>query len=222
MNSYLCSDSSEATESAVLPARSLTDKVYDLADTIMYIAGLNILIILTTVLGGIVFGWSPALAAAVECSRARLRGESRPLGRSFFTSWRTHFVSANLVQAPGNILLVMLGVNYLVLHDRMPLIAAPTIVAGLLIIVIHIIAVAMDAHYALTRTQCLRLALRFSVHFPAGSILLAATVVLAVAVTCWVPGLTLICFGAAAYLCTALTLSFFTTNDLHVTTSPTG
>lgn len=223
MNSYFCSDSSEGRESAIQRGRSLTDKLYDLTDVIMFIAGLNALMFLTTLIGGIVFGWSPALAAAVECSRTRLRHESQPLGRSFFTSWRTHFISANLLQAPGNILLVILGLNYLALHDTMPLIAGPTIVAGVLIIVIQIIAVGMDAHYNLNRSQCLRQAFRFCLHFPAGSVLLAATVVLAVTVTRWVPGLTLVSFGAAAYICTALVLSFFSTNDLHVTTtSPTG
>lgn len=223
MNRYFRSDSSEATESAVLPSRTTTEKLYDLADTIMYIAGLNALMAVFTLLGGIIFGWSPAVAAAVEASRERLHHETRPLVRFFFASWRAHFLSANLLQAPGNILLIMLGLNYLTLRTHMPVIVAPTIVTAMLVVVIQIIAVTMDANYHLTRTQCLKLAVKFSLHFPAGSALLAAIVVLAAAITWWIPGLSLICFGATAYLCTALTLSFFSTNDLHLTTtSPTG
>jgi uncharacterized membrane protein YesL len=226
LDSQRVTSEADATRPGTLgePPRSRRDtswstQLYHLTDTICFLALLNLAIIVGVLAGLIVAGIAPSIAAAVECSRTRQRGDAQPLIRAFITHWRSHFVRANLLWTPGLLLLTMLASNELILHKHLAWLTIPTVVAALIITIILVFITTLDAHYILTRRQCVRMAVRFACHTPANSLLIGALVVLMIGATMWMPGLSLISLGATAYLCTALTSSFFTANDQHLAPS---
>lgn len=185
----------------------------------MFVGFLNLLVIGFTLAGAVVIGWSPALAAAVRCSRARLRHQAFPLLRTFATTWREQLVPANLLQTPGNVLTLVLVGNAIGLgaSDGPTGLVIASLVAAALVVLMQTVAVVMDAHYDIGPATVLRLAPSFVVRFPGAPLLLAATLTLVVLATIAVPGLLpVISVGVAIHLCTALCLSFFAANDRSV------
>ncbi|SEE88981.1 DUF624 domain-containing protein [Ruania alba] len=204
------------TRRSTADARTATSRLHAWADAVAFVALVNALILVLTLAGGVLLGWAPALAAAVACSRRRIRGEVHPWIRLFATTWRRELRRATLLQLPGNVVIALLVINLLVFHDRpgfTVLVVALAVATG--IAVVHqVLVVTMDAHYDLPIGDCLRLAGAFAVRFPGAPLLLAATTALAATVTAWIPGLLpVIALGAWLYLCTALCLSFFAAND---------
>ncbi|MFB9659681.1 DUF624 domain-containing protein [Glycomyces mayteni] len=194
------------------PGGSRTERWHGRLDAIAYVGALNLLVIASTLAGGVVLGWAPALAAATACSRTRLRGDSQHLVRAFASQWRGRFVHANLLAAPSALAIAALGWN---LAAAEPLWLRAALAAALALAVAHLLlALAMDAHYELRRGRCLRLAWEFLLRFPGAPLLLAATTALVGAVTALVPGLLpVLSVGVWIHLCTALCLSFFAAND---------
>ena len=143
----------------------------------LFVGLLNLLVLVFTLAGGIVLGWAPAHAAAVRCSRSRLRGNLFPVIRTFAQTWREQFVAANALQAPGAVVLLVLVSNAIGLHltgGPTALVVLSCVAAGV-VVCYQIIDVTMDAHYELERRQVLRLAPSFLIRFPGVPLLLAAT-----------------------------------------------
>ena len=193
------------------------------ADTLAFLAGLNLLVLLGTLAGGVLLGLAPSLAAAVTVSRKRIRGEAFSLVGEFVHSWRAQLRTATLLQLPSGVLMILLTANLWFFTAQPGATAAVVLlaVAGGIALVYHVLLVAMDAHYELHRRSCRRLAAQFLVRFPGAPLLLGATTALVVVVTGFIPGLLpVISLGAWLYVCTALCLSFFAANDRSIAAAP--
>ncbi|MGC0143071.1 YesL family protein [Pseudactinotalea sp. Z1732] len=198
-------------------------RAWEFADAVLFTALLNLLVLVMTLAGGVLFGLAPALTAAVTCARARLRGEVHPWVRTFVRHWRTQFGHANLLQAPAHLVLVLLAVNQVTLGRSSGPLTIVIAGAAALTLVYQVLVVTMDAHYEVRRRDCLRLAGQFLVRFPGAPLLLAATLALIGVGTYLVPGLLpVLSVGVALYLCTALCLSFFAANDRGLAAQPAG
>lgn len=193
------------------------------AETLAFLAGLNLLVLLGTLAGGVLLGLAPSLAAAVAVSRKRIRGDAFGLVGEFARTWRAELRRATLLQLPSGVLVVLLAANlwFFAVQPGATVAVVVLAVAGALALVYHVLLVAMDAHYELDRRSSRRLAALFLVRFPGTPLLLAATTALVVVATGFVPGLLpVISVGAWLYLCTALCLSFFAANDRAVAPEP--
>ncbi len=198
------------------PGTHRTERWFGVLDTITFVGLLNLLVLVFTLAGAVVAGWAPALAAATECSRTRLRGDTQPVVRRFTSAWCRQLVRANLLAAPPALVLALLGASLATLADRPGwgwltawLVAAAAVAASHLVL-----ALTMDAHYDLQVGQTLRLAWSFLVRFPGAPLLLTATTALVATATAFVPGLLpVVAIGTWIYVCTALCLSFYAAND---------
>lgn len=72
-------------------------KIYNLFESVMFLAYLNLLWLLFTLLGAILFGWAPATAVSYKLLAKHFRGESTrdSLHRVFFEEYKTYFLRAN-------------------------------------------------------------------------------------------------------------------------------
>lgn len=196
-------------------------RLYDAADALAWIAGLNLLIVVFTLLGAVVVGLAPALVAAVTVSRARLRGDQQPLVRTFARVWRRELVGANLLLAPFAVVGALLAVNLLALTPGEGPLRWALVTALALVALAATFALTMSCHYDLPRLRCAQLAVRYVLHDLPGAALLLAVTALAVAVTWFVPGLApVLTVGAWVHTVTALSLSLFTRNDELVGATP--
>jgi uncharacterized membrane protein YesL len=187
------------------------------ADGVAFVGSLNLLVIAFSLAGGVVFGWAPAMAAAMSCSRTRLRGDTQQLVRAFAIRWRRQFVHANLLAAPSAIALACLGFGFATSTGEAAALQFGLWAAAAVCVAHLLLALTMDAHYELRRAECVRLAWIFLVRFPGAPLLLIATTALAVAITAFVPGLLpVVAIGAWLHLSTALCLSFFAANDRNL------
>jgi uncharacterized membrane protein YesL len=75
-------------------------RAYTLFDTLLWIACLNVLWIVFTVLGGVVFGCGPSTAAAHILVRDKVRGNAAPLLRRFAKEYFKNFGRGNALGLP--------------------------------------------------------------------------------------------------------------------------
>lgn len=192
-------------------------RLYVAAETIAFIGLLNALILVGALAGGVLFGIAPAASAAASTTRARLSGRGGSMTKLFLTHWRSQFIRANLLQAPGAAMLALLGINIAAFSGSSPVLVAVLIGAATVVALYQVMLVSMDAHYELSISRCLLSAGRFIIHSPASPLLLAATLALIIVVTMLIPGLLpFISLGSVAYFCTALCLSFFAANEKQI------
>lgn len=197
--------------------RPVGSRLYAFVETAAFIGVLNLMMIVMTLAGGVVLGVAPAYAAAVATTRGHLRGEGGSTVSRFVRYWRTGFVRANLLQAPGFFLMLVLATNYSVLGPGSALLGGALLVALVVVGSYQLLLVGMDSHYNLSIRDCVASATRFLTASPASPLLLVATVGVIGFFTWLLPGLLpVLSFGAVAYFSTALCLSFFDTNDKRV------
>jgi uncharacterized membrane protein YesL len=195
---------------------SVGGRLYAFIDTVAFIGVLNLMIVVMTLAGGVLLGIAPSHAAAVGTVRAHLQGEGGSSAARFLRLWRSQFVRANLLQAPGLLAILLLAINLLVLGQHQFL-GAALLLALALVAAYQTLLVAMDAHYNLRLQDCLGLAWRFLLAAPHAPLLLGAAVSVIAFVTWLLPGLLpVFTLGATAYICTGLCLSFFAANDKRV------
>ena len=72
-------------------------KIYNFFESFMFLATLNLLWLLFTLLGAIIFGWAPATAVTYKLLTNYLQGEviKKPLIKTFFAEYKTYFLRAN-------------------------------------------------------------------------------------------------------------------------------
>jgi uncharacterized membrane protein YesL len=135
----------------------------------------------------------------------------------FVRLWRRQFVRANLLQAPGLLGGGLLAANLFVFGPEHQLLGAALVAALAVVVAYQTILVAMDAHYDLAAQDCRILAWRFLAASPGAPLLLTAATCVVAFITWLLPGLLpVFSLGAAAYISTALCLSFFAANDKRV------
>lgn len=195
-------------------------RLYDAADLLCWVAGLNLLVLAFSLAGGIVLGLAPALVAGAAVCRGRARGDAEPLVRTFARTWRAEFVRANALLAPFGVLVALLAANlYAFSPEGGPLVVvlwAALALTGLT----AAFAITMYTHYELPLRRYALMALRYLLHDLPTTALVAVVTVLAVLVTRFVPGLLpVIAIGAWLYLVSALCLSSYARNDHLVAAS---
>jgi len=69
---------------------------YKIFDWIATVAILNVLWLLLTILGGVLFGWAPATVAVLAVWRQKARNtETMPIAKAMWQEYRTNFLTAN-------------------------------------------------------------------------------------------------------------------------------
>lgn len=195
-------------------------RFYDAAELAMWVAGLNLLLIAFTLLGGVVLGLAPALVAGATVSRARIRGDAQPMLRTFASVWRRELLRANAVLWPFALVSVLLALNLIAFTPGGgPLVVMLWIALGVVALA-AVFALTMFTHYDLPLRRYPLTALRYLIHdLPAAALVLVVTVI-AVLVTRFAPGLLpVLIVGAWLHAVTAICVSCYTRNDRLVAAS---
>jgi uncharacterized membrane protein YesL len=193
-------------------------KAYSLFDTLVWIACLNVLWIIFTVLGGVVFGFGPSTAAAQLLVRDKVRGGAAPLVRRFAREYARNFGKGNALGLP----LVAVGVALTLNWDYFSAgwdLGSQIASTGLFMMALFGAGVAcylfpMFARYHLSVPQYFLMSSRFAMRHLAGTVILVFVTAAALFVCRSVPGL-IPFFGIGAWLYVTgwLCDRFFTAND---------
>ncbi|PTT64111.1 YesL family protein [Arthrobacter sp. HMWF013] len=196
-------------------------RAYSFFDTLLWIACLNLLWILFTLLGLGVLGAGPATASAQILVRRRSRGEAAPLLKSFAREYLANFARANALALPVMAVAVVLVMNwdYASRADGLisELMAAGTFAAALFLAAVACYLFPLYARYELPVAQYLMTSSRFAVRHLAGTVILLFVSAAAVYASRTLPGLVpFFSIGAWLYVTGWLCDRFFTANDESV------
>ncbi|MEW9551744.1 YesL family protein [Nonomuraea sp. NPDC050783] len=200
------------------PAMSM--KVQAVCSEIFWVARLNLLWIVFTLLGGVVLGLGPATVAAYTLARRHHRHESFQVWAAFWSVYRREFVRASLLVLPLVLAATVLAGNYLYL-------SALGSGAGALRAVTYVALVALAAvgaylgplyvHYELPLWGYIPKASLLALTRPASTVLLLFVLAAIVFAATTVPALApLVSVGAWIYLNTWLCLRFFAENEARL------
>jgi uncharacterized membrane protein YesL len=211
----------ENRRSLTMLAGNFSARAYSFFDTLLWIACLNLLWILFTLLGLGVLGAGPATAAAQILVRRRARGEAAPLLKSFTREYFANFVRANALALPAMAVAVALVMNWNYSSGAggwiSRLIAAGTVVAAIFLAAVLCYLFPMYARYELPLGQYLMACSRFAVRHLAGTVILLFVTAAAVYASRALPGLIpFFSIGAWLYVTGWLCDRFFTANDESV------
>ena len=192
------------------PGAGWSSRLREAADTVAWVAGLNLLWIAFTLAGLVVLGAAPASAAAATVARRRLRGESKPLVRAFASAWRAEFIPANRLLLPMVAVDGLLVANWVYYSQQegalAGLVAIASVVGMVLALAAGAVLVTMRAHYDVAGGDYRTAAKWISLN-PGSLLLLAVTATLIGAVTAFIPGLLpFLSIGAWLTVSTALCL----------------
>lgn len=202
-------------------AGTFSARAYSFFDTLLWIACLNLLWMLFTLLGLGVLGAGPATAAAQILVRRRSRGEAAPLLKSFTREYFVNFARANALALPVMAVAIVLAMNwnYSSRADGLmsELLAAGTCAAALFLAGVACYLFPMYARYELPLGQYLMTCSRFAVRHLAGTVILLFVSAAAVYASRTLPGLIpFFSIGAWLYVTGWLCDRFFTANDESV------
>ncbi|QDG68210.1 DUF624 domain-containing protein [Pseudarthrobacter sp. NIBRBAC000502772] len=202
-------------------AGNFSARAYSFFDTLLWIACLNMLWIIFTLLGLGVLGAGPATAAAQILVRRRARGEAAPLLKSFTREYFANFVRANALALSVMAVAVALAMNWNYSSgagDLMSrLVAAGTFVGAIFLAGVVCYLFPMYARYELPLGQYLMICSRFTVRHLAGTVILLFLTAAAVYASRALPGLIpFFSIGAWLYVTGWLCDRFFAANDESV------
>ena len=196
-------------------------RAYSFFDTLLWIAGLNLLWIVFTLLGLGVFGAGPATAAAQIAVRKRAAGDAAPLLRSFPAGYFRNFLKANMLSLPVVAVAAALVLNWNYFSHGSGLFPQ-LMAAGIFLAAIFLAGAAcylfpMYARYELPVPQYLPMSSRFAVRHLAGTVILLFVSAAVLYASSCLPGLIpFFSIGAWLYLTGWLCDRFFTANDESV------
>lgn len=200
---------------------SFSAKAYAFFDTLLWIAGLNLIWVVSSLAGVGVLGVGPATAAAQILVRRRIGGEAAPLLRSFAKEYVRNFVKANALALPVLVAAVALWLNWNYFSAGTGL-ASELFAAGVFAASIFLAGVGchifpMFARYELPLSQYFLKSSRFAARHLAGTAILLFVTAVMVFGSRAVPGLIpFFSIGAWLYLTGWLCDRFFTANDESV------
>lgn len=202
-------------------AGNFNARAYSFFDTLLWIACLNLLWILFTLLGLGVLGAGPATAAAQILVRRRARGEAAPLLRSFAREYFANFVRANALALPVMAVGVALAMNWNYSSGAgdlvSQLVAAGTFVAAIFLAGVVCYLFPMYARYELPLGRYLMTCSRFAVRHLAGTVILLFITAATAYASRALPGLIpFFSIGAWLYVTGWLCDRFFAANDESV------
>ena len=196
-------------------------RAYSFFDTLLWIACLNMLWIVFTLLGMGVLGAGPATAAAQILVRKRASGDQAPLLRSFAAEYFRNFGRANILALPVMGIAMALVMNWNFYSGSNGL-AANLMTAGIFVAAIFLAGSAcyifpLYARYDLPLVQYFLTSSRFAFRHLAGTVILLFVSAAAVYASSAVPGLIpFFSVGAWLYATGWLCDRFFTANDESV------
>ncbi|MEO5315372.1 DUF624 domain-containing protein [Pseudarthrobacter sp. CC12] len=196
-------------------------RAYAFFDTLLWVAGLNLLWIAFTLVGAGVLGAGPATAAAQIVVRRRVAGDGAPLLRGFTSAYFRNFARANLLSVPVMAVTAALLLNWNYFAGSGGIFAQSTAAAVLVAAIFLAGAVCylfpLYARYELPLPQYLLMSSRFAVRHLAGTVILLFVSAAVVYASSWIPGLVpFFSIGAWLYLTGWLCDRFFTANDQSV------
>ena len=207
-----------------MPSGSFSARAYSFFDTLLWIACLNLLWILFTLLGLGVLGAGPATAAAQIAVRKRARGDAAPLVRSFASQYFRNFGRANVLALPVMAVAMALAMNWNYFSGSGDLFSQ-LVAAGIFVTAIFVAGATcylfpMYARYELPLAQYLLLSSRFAFRHLAGTVILLFVSAAAFYASSAVPGLIpFFSIGAWLFVTGWLCDRFFTANDESVATA---
>ncbi|WP_324643051.1 YesL family protein [Pseudarthrobacter sp. LT1] len=196
-------------------------RAYSFFDTLVWIAGLNLLWIAFTLLGFGIFGAGPATAAAQIAVRKRAAGNAVPLLREFASAYFRNFVRANALAFPVMAIAAALVLNWNYFSGGRGVLAQ-FMAGGILVAAIFLAGAVcyvfpMYARYELTLPQYLLMSSRFAVRHLAGTVILLFVSAAVLYASSCLPGLVpFFSIGAWLYLTGWLCDRFFAANDESV------
>ena len=202
-------------------AGTFSERAYSFFDTLLWIACLNLLWVLFTLLGLGVLGAGPATAAAQILVRRRARGEAAPLSRTFTREYCRNFGRANALALPVMLVAVALILNWNYFSGAggfmSQLVATGTFVGAIFLSGAVCYLFPMYARYELPLGQYLMTCSRFAVRHLAGTVILLFVTAAAVYASRALPGLIpFFSIGAWLYVTGWLCDRFFAANDESV------
>lgn len=190
-------------------------------DAVIWIAKLNALWLVCTLLGGVLLGIGPSTVAAFAVARRHHQGDESRLVASFWASYRREFLRANALILPVIFVGVMLALNYRFFAAS----SAPgsSAITGAIIVVSILgagavcVLLPMFSHYDLPLLSYFSKSSRFALRsLPSTALLLFVTTAIGFA-SYAIPGLLLfISFGAWVWLDSYLCLKFFDANEVSL------
>lgn len=193
-------------------------KAYTVFDTILWIACLNILWMVFTILGGVVLGIGPSTTAAHIVVREKVQGNATPLMRRFAREYFKNFGRGNALGLPLLAVGVALALNWGYFSAGWDF-GSQLASAGVLLAAVFAAGAAcylfpMFARYELPLPQYFLMSTRFAMRHLAGTVILLFVTAAAFFVCRWVPGLIpFFAVGAWLYVTGWLCDRFFTAND---------
>lgn len=189
-------------------------RVQNACAVLAWMAYLNLLWIVFTLLGGVIFGLGPATVAAHALARRRERGELFPALREFWLVFRKEFVRGSLLVLPVALAAFVLVGNVLAFPG---VLGTTSLVALVLLAGVGSYLVPLYVHYDLPLRAYLPKASMLALTRPASSVLLLLALTTIVYVTAAAPVLgLLLSFGAWIHLSTWLCLRFFAENEARL------
>jgi uncharacterized membrane protein YesL len=200
---------------------SFSARAYSFFDTLLWIACLNLLWIVFTMLGLGILGAGPATAAAQIAVRKRARGDAAPLVRSFASQYFSNFVRANALAVPVMAVAVALAMNWNYFSRAgdffSQLVAAAIFISAIFTAGAACYLFPMYARYNLPLAQYLLMSSRFAIRHLAGTVILLFVSAAAFYASSTVPGLIpFFSIGAWLFVTGWLCDRFFTANDESV------
>jgi uncharacterized membrane protein YesL len=194
---------------------TMATKAVRACEEVVWIAKLNAVWILFTLLGGVVLGLGPATLAAATVSRRHHRGEEVQLLRSTWVAYRRAFVPGNLIGLPLTAVGLLLAWNWRIADDSGNVAMAVLVgcAAGGYAAVVAVLP-PLYAHYDLPTGGYLPAASKFALVNLPGTILLIF-ILLAVGFASYLmPGLLIfVSFGLWISVDSYLCQRFFDAND---------
>ncbi|MDQ0677147.1 putative membrane protein YesL [Arthrobacter pascens] len=199
-------------------AGTFSARAYSFFDTLLWIACLNLLWVVFTLLGLGVLGAGPATAAAQILVRRRAQGGAAPLLRTFATEYFKNFLRANALALPVMIVALALAMNWNYFAGAgdlvSQLIAAGSFVGAIFLAGVVCYLFPMYARYELPVGQYLMMCSRFAVRHLAGTVILLFISAAAVYASRALPGLIpFFSIGVWLFVTGWLCDRFFTAND---------
>ncbi len=197
---------------------TMATKAVRACEEVVWIAKLNVVWILLTLLGGVVFGLGPATLATATVSRRHHRGEDVRLVRSAWSVYRRVFVPGNLLGLPLIAVGLLLAWNWRYAGDtgQLPMAVLVGCAAAGYAAIVAVLP-PLYAHYDLPLRGYLPAASKFVLVNLPGSILLIF-ILLAVGFASYLmPGLLIfLSFGLWITVDSYLCQRFFAANDDRV------
>ncbi|QGH33531.1 DUF624 domain-containing protein [Gracilibacillus salitolerans] len=167
---------------------------YRLSEWIMRMAILNLLWLLFTLIGGVIFGFGPSTAAMFAIVRKWIqRQEDVPLFKTFWNLFKEEFVRANILSfiliAVGYILFIDL--RFFLMQDGFifRILSFVMIILSFIYVITALYIFPVFVHYNLKLVQYLRNAFLIAIATPFLTILMIMSLVLIYLLLVYIPGL---------------------------------